>query len=386
MLKQSLWNDGYLDGCTIENFYCLKSIHLEGLADKREIYFLGENGDGKTLLLQALFLALRKEFLNFANKSVKIDEISKALELLRVDPQPHLEIRRKGPVSEAKQGERMLISDSVYAYGVNRSSSSKDGWEPHGFMTLFDEQQTLRSPVSWLRKLYIREFERKTVISLDTVRGMLAQILDEGLDFKPDGDDIIFFERGSQLPFQHLSEGYRSVMTWVFDLLARLSENQKMVRDVRDYVGIVLIDEVSLHLHPKWEGKMVARLREWFPKIQFVFTTHSPTTIMGASEDAVFYKLYKQDGITQLSEPFNNEDMCSLMANGLVTSPLFGLESARMRAFPTQKVPDTSDSYLHSRIHKAVSAQIKEMATAGQTYLSRQEIDDLVARALDENE
>ena len=60
----------------------------------------------------------------------------------------------------------------------------------------------------------------------------------------------------------------------------------------------MLVDEIGVYLHPKWQYTIVRKLRSWFPLVQFIFTTHSPIVIMGASKDAAFYKVYKEGGVT----------------------------------------------------------------------------------------
>jgi predicted ATP-binding protein involved in virulence len=63
-----------------------------------------------------------------------------------------------------------------------------------------------------------------------------------------------------------------------------------------------LIDEIELHLHPKWQYGFMQKLRDTFPLLQFIVTTHSPTVLLGASMDAVYYHIYKKEGIVAVSE------------------------------------------------------------------------------------
>ena len=87
-------------------------------------------------------------------------------------------------------------------------------------------------------------------------------------------------------------------------MLIRLSENQPYIMEIEEYQGVVLIDEVELHLHPKWKYRFIQKLRELFPLIQFIVTTHSATVILGASDEALFYNIYKnKDGDVCISSP-----------------------------------------------------------------------------------
>jgi len=79
------------------------------------------------------------------------------------------------------------------------------------------------------------------------------------------------------LPLTSLSDGERGVLAMVFDLTRRLSlANPQSDDPIENGEAIVLIDEIELHLHPKWQRQIVGRLLKAFPKCQFVVTTHSP--------------------------------------------------------------------------------------------------------------
>jgi hypothetical protein len=81
--------------------------------------------------------------------------------------------------------------------------------------------------------------------------------------------------------------------------------------------------------------------------------------LLGASKDAVFYKVYKENGETKISESLNS--IADLTANTILTSPLFGLESAVSKAFDPKKDDlKTEDNYLTSQIHKAISEKLKD--------------------------
>lgn len=87
-------------------------------------------------------------------------------------------------------------------------------------------------------------------------------------------------KHGSRLYLEQLSDGERGLLALVFDLARRLSiANPGAVNPLRDGVGLVLIDEVELHLHPKWQRDVIDRLRKTFPACQFVVTTHSPLVL-----------------------------------------------------------------------------------------------------------
>lgn len=107
-------------------------------------------------------------------------------------------------------------------------------------------------------------------------------------------DVLVFcFKDGRDLPFESLPQGYKRLLSIVFDIASRsffLNQNCNSC-------GIVMIDEVELHLHPSLAAEVVARLKRSFPKIQFILSTHSPLVITNFvnNNDNIIYKLHKND-------------------------------------------------------------------------------------------
>lgn len=91
---------------------------------------------------------------------------------------------------------------------------------------------------------------------------------------------VVIGQLGHQM-FRHLSDGQRIMLTLVGDLVKRATTlNPHLGGDVlKQTSGIVMIDELDLHLHPKWQRRVIHDLKETFPAIQFVATTHSPQLI-----------------------------------------------------------------------------------------------------------
>ena len=95
------------------------------------------------------------------------------------------------------------------------------------------------------------------------------------LEVTPDRD-VIVRERGIDVSIDSLSEGYRSAMAWVGDLARRLCDAFPKSADPLREAGVVLVDEIDLHLHPEWQRTVVPRTRRVFPNLQFIVTSHSP--------------------------------------------------------------------------------------------------------------
>ena len=90
------------------------------------------------------------------------------------------------------------------------------------------------------------------------------------------------------LDVRQLSDGERGILALVFDLARRFSlANPKLDDPLRDGKGIVLIDELDLHLHPRWQRTVIEKLTKTFPNCQFIATTHSPQIIGEVSPDKI---------------------------------------------------------------------------------------------------
>lgn len=84
-----------------------------------------------------------------------------------------------------------------------------------------------------------------------------------------------------------LSQGYQSTFAWVADLLGHAFLDAGKRIDPKTLEGIVLLDEIDLHLHPTWQRRIVPILRSVFPRLQFIVTTHSPLVLTGFEADEI---------------------------------------------------------------------------------------------------
>ena len=109
--------------------------------------------------------------------------------------------------------------------------------------------------------------------------------------------------------FNELSDGYSSVIYIVSDLILRMDKNWLLEDKISeyDYQGIVLIDELETHLHIELQKKIFPFLAKFFPKIQFIVTTHSPY-ILNSISNAKAYDLERQVELDNLSG-FSSDDL-----------------------------------------------------------------------------
>jgi len=99
---------------------------------------------------------------------------------------------------------------------------------------------------------------------------------------------LLVDKAGKTLDLRQLSDGERGMFAMVLDLAQRLSQaNPKLEDPVINGSAIVLIDEIDLHLHPKWQRSVVMQLTETFPNCQFIATTHSPQIVAAVEPEQV---------------------------------------------------------------------------------------------------
>lgn len=115
---------------------------------------------------------------------------------------------------------------------------------------------------------------------------------------------MMVFKNGERIPFIQLPQGYRRIFSVTFDILNR----SYILNSNCNPYGIVLIDELELHLHPSVAQEILERFRRTFPNIQFIITTHSPLVITNFKQNSsdILYKLYKE------GEEYCNERMGDL--------------------------------------------------------------------------
>tara|TARA_R110002124_G_scaffold120895_6_gene278988 strand:- start:49513 stop:51318 length:1806 start_codon:yes stop_codon:yes gene_type:complete len=397
-----LWLEGkkqiqnsYVFGLKIKNFFSIKEADLSHIEGAKEVYLLGENGDGKSLILMAMYLAFNRFFVS--DKTEK-EQTGKVIDLLNSRRTSLMELIGIDDRGKEYGNKNVGHLNNLFAYGTHRGRYSTDDAEEYGFMSLFSSEETLTNPITWLRNQMLLEFEKEldsknanaeikdlpTSFSIHFLESMFFELLEKNVKISLSHRGIEITEKGSTLSFDQLSEGYKSVIIFVTDLLFRLQSNQPNTRRIEDFYGVVLLDEIDLHLHPKWQRVIVSKLRSLFPNIQFIFTTHSPTIIQGASNDAIIYRVYRnsEDGYTRVSDPYYRKELNHLMINTLLTSPLFGLVDSRLDTENDNS--DTNETFLQYRINERISKKLKDQKSKGKEFISAKEIDSMIDSLIDE--
>lgn len=137
---------------------------------------------------------------------------------------------------------------------------------------------------------------------------------------------------GEEIKFSQLSEGQRLLLHLVGDIAFRLTKKNTTregngfqdygkditVKSILESKGVVLIDEIELHLHPQWQREVLPALQKTFPNIQFIVTTHSPQVLSNLKKEEVF--ILKDNKIIEVTPHIEGRDSNSILYE------LFGVE------------------------------------------------------------
>lgn len=120
--------------------------------------------------------------------------------------------------------------------------------------------------------------------------------------------DIFVNTPNGEIWYEYLSSGFKSCLSIVFGIIkeieTRMDDSECLASE---FDGIVLIDELELHLHPEWQARISTALQEIFPKVQFIVTTHSPHIVQSAKGDQIIALAADGNGITYVRELPNSE-------------------------------------------------------------------------------
>jgi len=104
-------------------------------------------------------------------------------------------------------------------------------------------------------------------------------------------------KQGEELTINQLSDGEKCLLAMVGDLARRLAIANPGLPDALQGSGVVLIDEIELHLHPKWQREILPALTRTFPNCQFIVTTHSPQVISHVKPEGIYILEKTDEGV-----------------------------------------------------------------------------------------
>ncbi len=141
-------------------------------------------------------------------------------------------------------------------------------------------------------------------LQLEAVRSALEKFLPEYHDFRIKRQPLrMVITKGDQeLRIDSLSVGETCFIALIGDIAHRLSIANPRKRNPLEGEGVILIDEIDLHLHPAWQRRAVTNLTKVFPNVQFVVTTHSPQILSEVAPESIRL-LYQEDNLIKFTIP-----------------------------------------------------------------------------------
>lgn len=280
--------------------------HLELNFNKGMNLICGTNGIGKTTILECishLFIqsstSQLKRNVNYERGSVKAE-----LEIDGQNESYNYEIKDFEPDKQDYiYGGRMEKSKDIIVFNPLRSfeyikleAISRDpGREVYETGNIAYSGVDATDIKNWFVQRYMWS-AHKDSLNEEQIHNLKCSeeafsILDEKVTFskiKPDTYDILLNTKQGEIFFEYLSSGYKSC---VYILLGIIKEIEYRYKEpyikVKDFNGIILIDEIDVHLHPEWQARLVNALKELLPNAQIIATTHSPSIIQTAKTNEI---------------------------------------------------------------------------------------------------
>jgi predicted ATP-binding protein involved in virulence len=201
----------------------------------------------------------------------------------------------------------------------------RDIFNPTINFNLFFEWFRGRQEYEYSERIEKDDFEDA---QLSAVRHAVLSILDNDftdirIKISDEEARMIAVKHGTELSVSQLSEGEKCILAMTGDLARKLAIANPQRQNPLEGEGIVLIDEVDLHLHPTWQGKIMHLLMNTFPNIQFIVTTHSPKILGEITDEAGIFEIYEDEDIKVRKRPsMSGWDINHIMSEFMHTETL----------------------------------------------------------------
>ena len=308
----------YLLSLEIENIKCfgekqILSFSNDGKHHAPWTIILGNNGTGKTTLLELIagFCNIESIFdvdypplYHLSNKYVSFipkessGKINIAIERFK-ETLTRLEIDNGGTIH---QKFKNMNEYEYYCFpysSLRRIGEVKLASTYESLLEIFfDEDLSLYNPEEWILQLdYASKgaetnTEKKLQYQTSLVIKLLINALPDVMDIKIANEELRNDVRKRlqfKTPFgwlylEQMSLGYRTMIAWIADLARRMFEFYPDSSDPLSEPAVVLVDEIDLHMHPRWQRDIMSFLSERFPNTQFIVTAHSPLVVQAAPD------------------------------------------------------------------------------------------------------
>lgn len=286
-----------------------------------------------------------------------------------------------------------------FGYGASRrmgETSLSEKGEDDPFASLFFEDVALINAEEWLLQADYAARAASDATTRRLARKRRDDIKEVLIRLLPDVEDIRFGELTEaklkprvevKTPYgwvsiKDLSLGYKTLVAWMVDFASRMFDRYPESADPLAEPAVVLVDEIDLHLHPKWQRELVGFLSELFPNTQFVATTHSPLVVQAATRANLVVLRREGDHVVIDNEVASVEGW---RVDQILTGEPFGLESARPPQYD-QLLSKRRELLSKSRLTAKDRSRLREIEDevgelpAGETPAEMKAL-DIIARA-----
>lgn len=318
-----------IESIRIINFKAISDLTInfkeDELDHKSWLFLLGENGVGKSSILQAIAIGL-KPILKTGDPT-----ISELIKYGEEKAEIKIKIRNTNEyiLTSLHKTNRINHSGDFYTYllgyGSYRLPFHKDlkieKKTKVRYMNLLDYSYSLNNSYEWLLNLFNRDKGKFNIVATALLELLPASNSDRVI-IKKKGK-LVFSDK-QDIDITNYSEGFKSVLSLALDIMMTLSADKV---DIELLSGIVIIDELGNQLHPQWQMKIVTKLRDVFPKIQFIVSSHNPLCLRGINQGEVLLLKEKDNEVYVVD---NLPDPNDFSIEQILKSDFFGLNSTYM--------------------------------------------------------
>ena len=190
----------------------------------------------------------------------------------------------------------------------------RESVEDKAFRKMMRENEKLLSQQENLSHLDLSQLQRDyRDKQLEAVRHVWSQFMPELSEFSIEMNPLRLEaqKNGVLFSINQLSDGEKSLLAMVGDIARRLAIANPTLKNPLEGEGIVMIDEIDLHLHPQRQRMIVPKLQEVFPNCQFIVATHSPQILGHVYADSILLFYMDEDGVVQTRKPDESFGMTS---------------------------------------------------------------------------
>jgi energy-coupling factor transporter ATP-binding protein EcfA2 len=341
----------------IENYQSIARSCIEDIpVDTQWIFLTGENGYGKTTLLQAIAIGLLG---SRDGDNILVDNSETRIST---------EFKENGRNTIHHLGIPFQPMTNLVAYGSarleiqNTQSQSRIDEQITTSYSLFNTDGVLQNIEFELYKWSLKGDKK-----FNAVKKLFKQLIPQLHDIKVDKerDEVLYVEQDAHgkafeaVPFRKLASGFRSIIAMIGDMVIRLYKQQPKVINPQKLSGIVLIDEFDLHLHPKWQRELPVLLSTAFPLVQFIVSTHSVIPFLGAPPNSVFLKVTR-DRKKGIQVEKLDIDIKNLLPNTILTSAIFDMDNITQRNNEDLAAVRTEDNFKEVLENDEIQKKLKQ--------------------------